>query len=210
MRPGTRCATHAVALCLAIVAGVALWAPVGARAAADATLTQGAGGGPFALVRPIDAGVRVTASGVGLAVGAVGVISQADPESAQSLAAGRGGAGRGDVLVADAADHLVAELAPDGTAVWSFDTGAGSDPVCARSLSGASVLAGSADDPLAGLVLVCDGRASVVYVVNTAGQVVWRYGQTGRPGAGVSGSRRAAHRACRTTRSRSATPATTG
>ena len=38
---------------------------------------------------------------------------------------------------------------------------------------------------LDGLVLIADGGASRVFVVNPAGQVVWQYGPTGQPGSGA-------------------------
>ena len=99
--------TLLVVLCVG--ATTALVAP-GRASAAELTLTQGTAASPFRLVTPIDSNIRWTTAGVALGVGVLASIPQRDPESVQALAGG-------DVLAADAADHLVAELAPDGSVV---------------------------------------------------------------------------------------------
>ena len=149
---------------------------------------QGAAGSPFRLSAPMSAGIAAggTTPGMSLKVGELATfdaassgyqalhVSQPDPRSVQALSGG-------DSLVADAANHLVAEFSPSGALVWSYTTADDpglSAPVSATSLSGASVASG-AD------VLICDQGAGRVFVVAADHKLVWQYGTVGTSGSGV-------------------------
>ncbi len=91
------------------------------------------------------------------------------------------------MLVADPANHLVAEFSPSGSLVWSYRVpGSASAPVSARSLTGGSVTA-SGGDVRDGLVLICDEGADRIFIIDASAsdQVVWQYGSTDLPGSGV-------------------------
>ena len=180
-----RYAAGVAMVCLAV--SVVLLSPRPAFAS-QSVLWQGTPGRPFQLAQPLspDAAVSPNAESVGLKVGeswsidastagyaSLGV-SQPDPQSVQVLAGG-------DVLVADPANHLVAEFSPSGSLVWSYtvaDDSALSAPVFARRLADGSTL-------------ICDGDAARVFVVTPrdqvdhGGQKIWQYGVTGVAGSGV-------------------------
>ena len=96
------------------------------------------------------------------------VVSQPDPQSVEALSGG-------DVLVADAANRLVAEFSASGKLVWSYTAANDAD------LS-TPVYAGRLAD---GGTLICDSAAARVFIVNQSGQKEWQYGTTGVTGSGV-------------------------
>jgi hypothetical protein len=171
--------------CLVLAGLLLLAAPAPARAS---VYWQGTASSPFRLAPPISAGVAVggTARGMALKAGELAAldatsqgyktlaVSQPDPRSVQTLAGG-------DLLVADAANHLVAEFSPGGSLVWSYtsaDDAGLSAPVSATSLGGASIASG-------GDVLICDRGADRVFIVDADHKLVWQYGTTGVSGPGV-------------------------
>ena len=175
-----RYAAGVVAQCLAV--GVGLLAS-GSAQAAQSSFWQGVAGSPFRLVTPLSPAVvlngtsdqslslRVSES-MAIGAGSPGYVSlgvtQPDPRSVEVLA-------NGDVLVADAANHLVAEFSASGALVWSYsaaDDSALGTPVCARRLTDGSTL-------------ICDETASRVFIVDQSHTMVWQYGQTGVAGQGV-------------------------
>ncbi len=177
-------------LCLA--GGVALLAPAPAVASAVATRTYtlGSGGTAFRVASGNGVG-GLAGGGLGAAVGELASIgaaspgyeqlgvAQPDPVSVQALDGG-------DVLVADAANRLVAEFSSGGALVWSYRIAdAASAPVSARSLSGQSVTASGG--VLGGLVLICDQGGDRAFIIdaNAGDQVVWQYGTTDAAGSDV-------------------------
>ncbi len=172
------------ALCVAL--GLVLLGPDPAFAS-QSVFWQGVKGSPFHLRVPLSSDVVVGGGAdqsMSLKVGESGVIdaeaagyvslgvSQPDPRSVEVLSGG-------DILVADAANRLVAEFSASGALVWSYT--AAND-----SALSAPVYAGRLAD---GSTLICDsggdGGAGRVSVVSQSGQKEWQYGTTGVPGSGV-------------------------
>jgi len=171
-----RCAGRTLLFCLATVLSLAVSVPA---FASESTFLQGTDGSPFRLAA-LSPGVVVSGSSdqsISLEVGELATIdaasrgyaslgiAQPDPRSVQAL-------NNGDLLVADGANHLVAEFSSKGELVWSYTDASLRTPVCARRLAD-------------GRTLVCDRGASCVFIVALAGQMQWQYGQAGVPGAGV-------------------------
>ncbi len=197
-----RRAVGAAIVCLA--AGVALLAA--APSAGAAAFVQGAGGVSFKVASETG-GVADLGGALAATVGQLESIdasagggydklgvTQPDPVSAQPLS--DGGDGRDDILVADAANRLVAEFSyvwdSDSKSwlwspVWSYtsaDDSSLSSPVSARSISGNRV--GASGHTGDGYVLICDRGADRVFIVDaTTNLPVWQYGTAGTAGAGI-------------------------
>ena len=145
----------------------------------------GTGGVPYSLAKPLSSSVAVVSAATGqqLTIRTVerasfGVSSDAyrnfriahpDPRGVEAMA-------DGNVLVADAANHLVLWMTGVGGLAWAYDATkdpALQAPVCVRKVTNSSFL-------------IVDRDAHRVFIVGLNDTIQWQYGTTGVAGSGVN------------------------
>jgi hypothetical protein len=175
-----------LALALVLVAGSAasLLSPAEAQASSSrSSLTEGAPGQAFSLATPLSSAVlwgQGLDQSLTLATGTLQTLDAATPgyaslSVAQADPVGLDAMADGHLLVADEANHLVAEFDGQGDLVWSYtraNDASLSAPCCTQRLGD-------------GRTLIVDRRAMRVFIVDPDGALSWQYGRTGVAGSGI-------------------------